>query len=272
MDDGKVQDIQNWPVPQKIKDVQAFLGFANFYRRFIKDYSAITIPLTRLTHKTTPWNWTKECQNTSDTLKEAFTKAPVLTHWQPEEKLVLETNTSNYACAAVLSHLCPDSSLQPIAFHSLRGICRISGPSLTQLNSRSPFGQLIWSKRGIQPPKRSILTACMTKSARLSPPTLCVPIFATVLLKALSVRSSPSPMKEWLFGMMSTLSWMTWPFIETSASSITTIPSPAIFVTTYAVVTPDDVLIESSLELNTYTRARLSIQRGVPGCGRCVRR
>src|SRR5882724_11131221 len=47
----KVQIIQDWPEPRKVKDIQSFLGFANFYRRFIFGYSEITIPLTRLTRK-----------------------------------------------------------------------------------------------------------------------------------------------------------------------------------------------------------------------------
>ena len=54
MSEVKVQAIQDWPKPRKVKDIQSFLGFANFYRRFIFNYSKITIPLTRLTCKNTP--------------------------------------------------------------------------------------------------------------------------------------------------------------------------------------------------------------------------
>src|SRR5882724_3443288 len=53
----KVQIIQDWPIPQKVKDIQSFLGFANFYRRFIYRYSEIKVPLTRLTRKGTPWHF-----------------------------------------------------------------------------------------------------------------------------------------------------------------------------------------------------------------------
>src|SRR5882724_9419909 len=52
----KVQIIQDWLEPQKVKDVQSFLGFANFYHHFIYGYSEITVPLTHLTHKGTPWH------------------------------------------------------------------------------------------------------------------------------------------------------------------------------------------------------------------------
>ena len=54
MDPSKVSTILEWPEPCKIKDIQSFLGFANFYRRFISDYSKITVLLTRLTRKGTP--------------------------------------------------------------------------------------------------------------------------------------------------------------------------------------------------------------------------
>ena len=60
MDQSKVQTIQDWPEPRKVKDIQSFLGFANFYRRFISGYSDIVVPLTRLTRKGTHViSWTK---------------------------------------------------------------------------------------------------------------------------------------------------------------------------------------------------------------------
>src|SRR6266705_6683961 len=55
MSTEKVKAIQDWPKPCKVKDVQSFLGFANFYRRFIHEYSTIMIPLTHLTRKGIPW-------------------------------------------------------------------------------------------------------------------------------------------------------------------------------------------------------------------------
>src|SRR5882724_5527620 len=88
----KVQIIQDWPKPQKVKDIQSFLGFANFYCRFIFGYSEITVPLTRLTHKGTIWHFTDECHSTFEALKKAFTTAPVLTHWIPDTQITVETN------------------------------------------------------------------------------------------------------------------------------------------------------------------------------------
>jgi len=80
MDSAKVQVIQDWPKPNKVKDVQSFLGFANFYRHFIHGYSEIVLPLTCLTQKTTPWNFDDNCRFAFQTLKDAFIMAPVLTH------------------------------------------------------------------------------------------------------------------------------------------------------------------------------------------------
>ena len=79
MAQNKVQIIQYWPELCKVKDIQSFLGFANFYRRFIYEYSRIVVPLMNHTRKNVPWNFTDECRSTFNTLKKAFTTTPVLT-------------------------------------------------------------------------------------------------------------------------------------------------------------------------------------------------
>ena len=115
----KVKTIQEWPEPRKVKDIQSFLGFANFYWRFIFNYSDIIIPLTRLTRKGITLNFTLECRESFKTLKKAFTTAPVLTHWVPNAQIILKTDTSDYALATILSITSPDNSeIHPIAFHS----------------------------------------------------------------------------------------------------------------------------------------------------------
>ena len=60
MSQSKVDAILKWPTPKNLKQVQSFLGFANFYRHFVFNYSDIVIPLTRLTHKLAPWNWSSK--------------------------------------------------------------------------------------------------------------------------------------------------------------------------------------------------------------------
>jgi len=113
-----VKTIQEWPEPKKVKDIQSFLGFANFYRRFIFNYSDIVIPLTRLTRKDTPWNFNENCRKAFNTLKQAFTSTPILTHWVPDAQLIVETDASDYALAAILSIVTKDNEVHPVAFHS----------------------------------------------------------------------------------------------------------------------------------------------------------
>ena len=103
MDPSKVSAILEWPEPRKVKDIESFLGFANFYRRFISDYSKITVPLTRLTCKGTPWDFSNACRSSFESLKKAFTTAPVLAQWSPRDPLIVETDVSNYALGAILS-------------------------------------------------------------------------------------------------------------------------------------------------------------------------
>jgi len=118
MSDAKVKTIQKWPEPKKVKDIQSFLGFANFYRRFIFNYSDIVIPLTHLTRKNTLWNFDDNCKIAFNTLKQAFTSTPILTHWVPDAQLVVETDASDYALAAILSIMTKDNEIHPVAFHS----------------------------------------------------------------------------------------------------------------------------------------------------------
>jgi len=74
MSDAKVKTIQEWPEPKKVKDIQFFLGFANFYRHFIFNYSDIVILLTCLTRKDTPWNFDDKCRRVFNTLKQGKDK------------------------------------------------------------------------------------------------------------------------------------------------------------------------------------------------------
>ena len=119
MDPAKTSVIAAWPTPKSVKEVQSFLGFANFYRRFIFQYSAIAKPLTNLTRKDVPFLWSTACQSAFDSLKSAFTTAPILAHFHPDRPIIVETDASDYAVAAVLSQEHPDTkAVHPIAFFS----------------------------------------------------------------------------------------------------------------------------------------------------------
>ena len=120
MSESKTEVIESWPTPDSVKDVQTFLGFANFYRRFIEGYSAITRPLNDLTKKSEqPFTWTAKAQGAFEHLKKAFTTAPILRHFYPDRPCVIETDASDYAIAAILSQPDPVSDLlHPVAYYS----------------------------------------------------------------------------------------------------------------------------------------------------------
>ena len=118
MSDNKIKIIQDWLKPKKVKDIQSFLGFANFYHRFIFNYLNIVIPLTHLTQKDIPWKFDSSCQDAFNFLKKAFTSAPILTHWIPNAQLIVETDASDYALTAILSVVNEDNEVHPVAFHS----------------------------------------------------------------------------------------------------------------------------------------------------------
>ena len=103
MAQNKIQAIQDWPEPWKVRDIMSFLGFANFHRRFIYGYSEITVPLTWLTRKDVPWVFSDDCRESFEKLKKAFVTAPVLTHWILDTPIMVETDASDYTLAAVLS-------------------------------------------------------------------------------------------------------------------------------------------------------------------------
>jgi len=119
MDEEKLSGVLEWPVPTKVKQVQAFLGFVNFYRRFIENFTKMSKPLSDLTKKDSTWTWGKEQQNAFEVLKKAFTMAPVLRIPNDKDPFKLSTDTSDFATGAVLSQKDMQTNLwYPVAFFS----------------------------------------------------------------------------------------------------------------------------------------------------------
>lgn len=123
MDPSRVQAIQEWPEPESHRDVQVFLGLANFYRRFIAGYSRIVSPLTSLLKgsqngvKTGPFLYGPTQRTAFAALKQAFQDATILRHWDPRRPTRVETDASNFAISAILSQLV-DGQWRPIAYWS----------------------------------------------------------------------------------------------------------------------------------------------------------
>src|SRR5260221_14574622 len=98
-----VTGVTEWLTPMKVKEVQSFLGFVNFYQKFICNFSDIACPLYALTHKTQQWVWGSPEQEVFNALKKAITSAPILTFPSQSGCFCLECNASNFATGAVLS-------------------------------------------------------------------------------------------------------------------------------------------------------------------------
>ncbi|KAK9652865.1 hypothetical protein HCH54_010281 [Aspergillus fumigatus] len=118
MDPDKVKTIVDWQVPTCVTDVQAFIGFGNFYRRFIKDFSKIIAPLVNLTKKGVPFMWTATCKLSFEALKKAFVNAPILKSFDWTRDVVVETDSSDYVSAGVMSQYDDEGVLHPVAFFS----------------------------------------------------------------------------------------------------------------------------------------------------------
>ena len=118
MDPAKVSAILDWPTPTCVKEVQSFLGFSNFYRKFIPHYSTITTPLTSLTKKSVPFTWSPAAAAAFRQLQQAFTSAPVLRHFQPNLPLTIEADSSDFALGCVLSQPSSSGDLLPVCYYS----------------------------------------------------------------------------------------------------------------------------------------------------------
>lgn len=90
MDPKKVDVVLNWKMPKRVSDVQAFIGFANFYRRFIRNFSDVAKSLTVLFKQNQSFSWGTEQQTAFDELKKAFTTSPVLIHPDPTSRFWIE--------------------------------------------------------------------------------------------------------------------------------------------------------------------------------------
>ena len=118
MDKEKVKAIKKWPEPKNIKEVQAFLGFANFYQRFIQGYSQICTPLTKMTKKEQSFHWECEQREAFKKFKKKFISAPILASFNPERKIILKTDASDQALGSCLSQSDAEEQLHPVAYRS----------------------------------------------------------------------------------------------------------------------------------------------------------
>jgi transposase InsO family protein/predicted aspartyl protease len=118
VDPAKIEVIRFWQTPSTVRGVQSFLGFCNFYRKFIRGYSQVAKPLHRLTRTDIQFVWDQDCEEAFQSLKQKLCDAPVLAHYDPRKPTQVETDASDGVVAAVLSQQDGDQEWHPVAYYS----------------------------------------------------------------------------------------------------------------------------------------------------------
>ncbi|KAJ8324255.1 hypothetical protein O5D80_8742 [Batrachochytrium dendrobatidis] len=118
MEREKLTAVLDWPQPKSLTDLRSFIGFANFYRRFIDGYSKIAAPLTQLFKKSKVFEWTPDANNAFQMLKNAFVSDPTLVHADTTRPFIIESDASDFAIGCVLSQRDANNQLRPCSFHS----------------------------------------------------------------------------------------------------------------------------------------------------------
>ena len=120
-DPEKVRAVTEWPVPQNLRDLRAFIGLASYYRSFIRGFADLARPLNELTRKGAPFVWTDRQQRAFEALKCSLTTAPVLAPPRDEGTYVLDSDASEEALGCVLQQE-QEGQLKVIAYAS-RAVC-----------------------------------------------------------------------------------------------------------------------------------------------------
>jgi hypothetical protein len=119
IDSVKVAGVMEWPIPKSKKEVQSFLGFVNFYCRFIKGFSHHAKPLFELTKKDWKWSWVEAEQEAFDEIKNRITSSPILCFADDSKAFRIEADSLDYATGGVLFQQSSDNlKWHPIAFYS----------------------------------------------------------------------------------------------------------------------------------------------------------
>ena len=108
MEEEKVKGVLDWLTPKCVKDVQKFLGLANYYQQFIEGFTSVAIPLHDMVKKDQKWDWMEKQEKAFRELKERFIKELVLAAPDLDKKIRMEVDASDYAMGEVLSMECED--------------------------------------------------------------------------------------------------------------------------------------------------------------------
>ena len=109
----------SWPIPTSRRQIQQFLGLANYYRCCVPDFATIVKPLHRLTEKSSHFKWTTECQNSFDIIRQKLTSPPILAFPDFTKEFILDTDASDTGIGAVLSQM-QDNGLERVVAYASR--------------------------------------------------------------------------------------------------------------------------------------------------------
>jgi RNase H-like domain found in reverse transcriptase len=118
MDPAKLKGILDWPAPKTVKEVRSFIGFENFYRRFVKGFSHLAHPLHDLLKKDKKFVWSEECQESFDQLKKRFTEEPVLMMPDHSKPFQIQVDSLLFATGGILTQIDTNGDRHPCAYLS----------------------------------------------------------------------------------------------------------------------------------------------------------
>ncbi|XP_075764387.1 uncharacterized protein LOC142819706 [Pelodiscus sinensis] len=146
---AKVEAIRDWPVPQTKKQVQAFIGMAGYYRRFVPNFSSIAAPITELCRKGRPDRvvWTEQCQRALCALKGALAKAPVLVNPDFDKPFIVFTDASDTGLGAVLMQADEKGERHPIVYLSRKLLPRERSYATVERECLA----MVWALQKLQP-------------------------------------------------------------------------------------------------------------------------
>ena len=118
IEENKVAGVLNWPISKMVRDISKFVGLANYYRQFVKDFAKMAQPLNNLTRKEERWNQRTEQQIAFEQLKQVFISRPLLVASDLDKEFRVEADASNFATEGILSIKCEDSKWRLVAYIS----------------------------------------------------------------------------------------------------------------------------------------------------------
>src|SRR5258708_25637665 len=117
MDAGNTNAIKAWPAPKNLRQLQQFIGFVNFYQRFIEDWSKLCKGMNDLLKKDVKWHWNENAQKSFELLKAQFEGTSILIHVDTTKQFLMETDASDFAIGGIFSQRGNDTRINQISFY-----------------------------------------------------------------------------------------------------------------------------------------------------------